>query len=304
MKRTIAKQNYYKLLLHVMQKYADVFEGKQELLSIKTDFELRVQRISEILSDISRPVAIFYNQKRHAEAKLNSTMKVMSGMGCMAASINDDATMLKVMQVYRAQLNKVSAFRLFVNARHVADLLKKVHVDIVGKDFLDNKLPAFGQQVQSFGTMLDWLSDRLRRRKSLKTELAQLIAGTNLFLRNEMDAIVRFNAAEYPDFYREYVVIRWKQRRKRSLAGKSQPEMITANNDNCAIHLIESLQPQPTTNPLPHNPVQETMFAVKQDEETLDVAENEIMKEYFAANSLLHLQTVCRSLCREEVWVN
>lgn len=307
MKRNIAKQNYYKLLLHVMHKYEGVFEGKQELQSIKTDFEFRVQRISEILSDISRPVSIFYSPKRYAEEKLNYTMKIMSGMGCMAASINDDATMLKVMQAYIAQLNKVSAYRLFVNARHVADLLKNVHVDIVGRDFLDKKLPAFRQQVQSFGTILDLLSDRLRRRKALKIELAQLIAGTNLFLRNETDAIVRFNAAEYPDFYREYLLIRYKQRRKRSLAGKSQPEMKTANNDNCAMHpaLVKPLKPQmPITNSLPLNPIQETMFAVKRDEETLDVAENEILKEYLAGNSLSHLQTVCRSLCSEEVSVN
>lgn len=307
MKRIITKQHYFKSLLNVVNQHATVFEGKRGLQSIKTDFEYRVRRISEIISDISRPVSIFYRPKQYAEERLNYAMKVMTGMGCMAASINGDAPMLAIMHAYNAQLNKVSAYRLYVNAMHVTEELKKVHVDTAGKDFHEKKLPAFRQQVKEFGVMLETLSDQLRRRKSLKIELATLIADTNRFLRYQMDAIVRFNSADYLDFYREYMLIRREHKRKRPSAGKTQPEVATESKDICQMDTAQSKplqQPALNKDLLPHNPVQETVYAVKQDHETEAVAKNETPQECLAEASLSPILSICRSLCSVEVMLN
>ena len=101
--------------------------------------------------------------------------------------------------------------------------MQTIDTNLAGPDFHNRQLPEFRRQAEAFGTKLTALADQLRRRKTLKQELAALIASTNLFLRDVMDNAVNFVQDLYPDFYREYHLIRRPHERKRRRNKKTQP---------------------------------------------------------------------------------
>jgi len=232
MKRILAKQIHYKSLINTLRRHPEFAEGKAQLQRMVAELETRENRMSEVLSDISRPVAIFYAEKRQAENEMNESMFRFTNLGRMAAYNKQDETMYALMKTYQEQLHKVSAYSLYLNALHVAELLQTIDTNLAGPDFHNRQLPEFRRQAEAFGTKLTALADQLRRRKTLKQELAALIASTNLFLRDVMDNAVNFVQDLYPAFYREYHLIRQPHERKRRRNKKAKPEVqVTAVQD-------------------------------------------------------------------------
>lgn len=229
MKRILAKQIHYKSLINILRRHPEFAEGKVQLQRMVAELESREKRMSEILSDICRPVSVFYAVKRQAEKEMNESMLRFTNLGRMAAYNKQDETMYSVMKTYLEQLYKVSAYRLYLNAIHVAEVLQTLDTNLGGPDFHSMQLPAFRTQAEDFGAKLTALAEQLLRRKALRKELAELIASTNLFLRDEMDNAVNFQQDSYPDFYREYHLIRQPHERKRRRSRKVQPEAQEAN---------------------------------------------------------------------------
>ena len=188
------------------------------------ELESREKRMSEIITDISRPVSCFYSAKKQAEQEMNKSMYRFTSLGKLAAYHKQDETMYTMLKTYQEQLHKVSAYRLYLNAINVAEVLQTLDTNLGGPDFHSRQLPAFRTQAEDFGAKLTALAEQLLRRKALRKELAELIASTNLFLRDEMDNAVNFQQDSYPDFYREYHLIRQPHERKRRRSRKVQPE--------------------------------------------------------------------------------
>ena len=229
MKRILAKQTHYTSLIHIIKRHPEFAEGKSQLLQLISDFESREKRISEILSDIWRPVSIFYAVKRQSEIEMNEAMYRFTNLGKLTAFNKHDETLYTIMKTYQEQLYKVSAYQLYLNALHTAELLQPFEPSFTGPVFKSRQLPEFRKQAEEFGVKLTDLADQLRRRKSLKKELAQLIADTNLFLRDQLDHAVNYFQDSYPDFYREYHLIRQPHKRKRRSSKKNQEEMPETN---------------------------------------------------------------------------
>lgn len=301
MKRILAKQTHYKSLLAVVNKHAMVFEGKSGLMKIRTDFEYRVTRISEIIRDINRPVSIFYRVKKIAEARMNESMVKMISMGILSAAIENNEVKMKTMRDFKSQLKKVSAFRLLLNAKYVAGELKNVQSASAGEDFHTEKLPAFIQQVEDFETVLNNLSDQLLRRKMLRKELARLIADTNVFLRESLDAVVRFNSGGNPDFYRDYMVFRKEKKRAHYAKSNLIPEIIPEQKKESKPVLTTVKQLKVALN-LDLNKVKES-FAVTKFNPGTAIVENELCAEYRKDKLFLAFKPVGNELC-EEVMMN
>ena len=137
MKRILAKQTPYKSLINTLRRHPEFAEGKAQLQRMVADLETREHRMSEILSDISRTVAIFYAEKRHAENEMNKSMFRFTNLGRMAAYNKQDETMYALMKTYQEQLHKVSAYSLYLNALHVAELLQTIDTNPVSYTHLD-----------------------------------------------------------------------------------------------------------------------------------------------------------------------
>lgn len=224
MKRILAKQNHYKSLINTFSRHPEFAGGKTQLQHLVAELESREKRMSEIITDISRPVSCFYSAKQQAEQEMNKSMYRFTGLGKLAAYHKQDETKYTMLKTYQEQLHKVSAYRLYLNAIHVAEVLQTLDTNLGGPDFHSRQLPAFRTQAEDFGAKLTALAEQLLRRKALRKELAELIASTNLFLRDEMDNAVNFQQDSYPDFYREYHLIRQPHERKRRRSRKVQPE--------------------------------------------------------------------------------
>lgn len=231
MKRILAKQKHYQSLLNTFRNHPEFAEGKLLVEKYIAELELRQRRIAAILSDILKPVSFFYSVKQNAEQQLNNEMLAFTRLGCLSASFTDDSSMYFIMKKYQMQLHKISAYKLHLNAIHVADMLQKVESSLAGPDFHTKKLPAFRKQAEEFGRQLDKLKDELFRRKALRKELASLIAGTNTLIRDVFDTSVSTCQETCSEFYREYMLLRHPKPRKRRMVRKVQPEINYANEN-------------------------------------------------------------------------
>jgi hypothetical protein len=275
MKRILAKHKHYKSLLDTFHNHPEFAEGKPIIEQYIDELVSNERRISEILSDIIRPVSFFYSVKRNAEKKLNADMLVYTSLGCMVASRNNNNTLYHIMSTYRMQLHKVSAYRLYLNAMHVAEMLQQVETSVAGPDFHTKKLPAFHKQAEEFGRKLDELKDQLLHRKVLRKELAVLIASTNILLHDVLDTAARGLQDTYPDFYREYMIVRHPKPRKRRTAKKSTTEVIpeiqvvpdraTAQSTDKVVHPIETEPVQPANTADASKEIGKNTDAVKED---------------------------------------
>jgi len=247
MKRILAKQTHYTSLINTIKRHPEFAEGKPQLLQLVSDFESRGKLITEILSDIWRPVSIFYAVKRQSELEMNEAMYRFTNLGKLTAFNKHDETLYTIMKTYQEQLYKVSAYQLYLNALHTAELLQPFEPSFTGPVFKSRQLPEFRKQAEEFGVKLTELADQLRRRKSLKKELAQLIAGTNLFLRDQLDHAVNYFQDSYPDFYREYHLIRQPHKRKRRSCKKNQADLPETNLKMVPIVHTAVRKPEPAT---------------------------------------------------------
>jgi hypothetical protein len=249
MKRILAKQTHYKSLINTLRRHPEFAEEKAQLQRMVAELESREKRMSEILSDICRPVSIFYAVKRKTENEMNESMFRFTNLGSMAAYNKQDEAMYSVMKTYQEQLHKVSTYRLYLNALNVAELLQTLDTNLGGPDFHNSQLPAFRRQAEEFGVKLEALANQLLRRKALRKELAELIAATNLFLRDEMDNAINFLQDSNPGLYREYHLIRQPHERKRRKSKKTQPVIQETQSASVPINRVKATITVPVTPP-------------------------------------------------------
>jgi hypothetical protein len=290
MKRILAKQFHYKSLINILRRHPEFAEGKAQLQRMVAELESREKRMSEILSDICRPVSIFYAVKRQAEKEMNESMFRFTNLGRMAAWHKQDETMYTVMKKYQEQLYKVSTYRLYLNAINVAELLQTLDTNLGGPDFHSRQLPAFRRQAEEFGTKFIALANQLHHRKALKKELSELIASTNLFLRDEMDNAVNFLQDSNPGLYREYYLIRQPHERKRRTTKKSLPVAQETDIKKVQVNHVPSPKQVAITAPetkllLNEKSVEKACPTPLQKnlviDEAIKVLENGIPKDYF-----------------------
>jgi hypothetical protein len=215
MKRTLKRLEHYTSLRHVMENHPEVFEGKSALLEAKAEFEQRLNRLSEIVAELSVLLFTIYNPKKVAERELNEAMLRMTSLGCLEAHIRKDTVMLAAMKSYKSQVRKVACSTLYYNALQTVKLLESVSSSIAGKDFHSLVLPAFSRQVKEFGRELEKEAAQLQRRKLLRNELAALIASTNLLLHEQFDNLAFIMKLKYPVYYLDWTVLRGDGSRKR-----------------------------------------------------------------------------------------
>ncbi len=253
MKRIIAKQNYYKALNHIMAQHPEVFNGREMIEATRQEFERRIGRVSEIVSELTRPVAFVYSGKRIAEQKMNGIMDRITSLGSLEANLSDDAAMEQFMTGCRAQIGKVSARRMYFNALNVAEELGKIEHSCMGKKLHETILPGFIRDVEEFGAALDRQAEQLNHRKMIRRELAELLASANLFIKWQLDGIALYFSDDYPDFYSEWISVRGdgsRKKRRKKAAGEEAPETVQV--------LPEPLAGEPVQEVIVTTPVQIT----------------------------------------------
>lgn len=220
MKRIIAKHIQYNSVLHVLSKHQEATASIAALKQYAGTLNTRIGRMSQILSEISVPVSLLYSCKQNAGNNMITAIKKYASLGLLIASAKNDEVMMVHVKICLSQLRKVSSYRMMQNAFQLVKILEAHQSELAGYGISINHLNEFKVLAQEFGKEMETLSNKLLRRKSLRSELAALIAGTNEMLHFNMDAMVAILRNKYPAFYREYMLIRKPYPRKKRTVKK------------------------------------------------------------------------------------
>jgi len=216
MNTQITKHQRYKSIIRVMDNHPEALEGKTEILNAKTLFINKNTRIEELIKELVPPVSIVYGPKRETQVILREKVKRMTGLGILIAQKHNDLKLLQTMKAYKALAYKTTAYKLYQNAMQVADAIELFAEDADGFGFTAEEIALFRTVVTTYGTILAETGNQLNDRKAGRIELASLFKDCNKILKENFDPFAIFVSEIYPEFYREYSLLRVGGGRRKS----------------------------------------------------------------------------------------
>jgi hypothetical protein len=208
MNTQISKHQRYKSIIRVMDNHPEALEGKTEIINAKALFVKKDNRIEELITVLVPPVSIFYGPKRETLAILRQKVKRMTGLGILIAQKHNDILLLQTMKAYKSLAYKTTAYKLYENAMKVADAIEQFAEDAVGFGFSNEEIELFRAVVNTFGEILAETGNQLNDRKANRTEIVSLFKDCNKLLKENFDPFAIFISEIYPEFYREYTLLR------------------------------------------------------------------------------------------------
>lgn len=222
MKKEIEKHQQFKAIDFTLGKHNEAFTEKPDVQSAREAFAANTSRITEILSQLMRPVSTVRSQKMDSESRLRKELSKMIGIGLSLATTLDNQPLVSMFRNYDAQWKRCSAYQLYENALHVHTELSALDELATGNGLTAAKLAAFKSGVDTFGETLDITGYRLTDRRKSRHDVKVLIKANNKLLRFQLDTYIRYLEDEFPALYSEYMFLR-KFKRKRP-AGTEVPE--------------------------------------------------------------------------------
>lgn len=223
MKTFISQHQKLKSIGRVMNKYPEAFANKVKAQAMIDSYSQQSDELSELIAQLLRPASTIHRPKQDSQQKLVTTLLEFVGMGIMLATHLNDMPLLDILKVYKAKINNVSAYKHYEMAVHVAEELEK-RAELADEFGISAaKMLAFKELVADFGTTLDNTGWLLSSRKSGWSELKKKLSACSKMVRLQIDPYIIFNEKEFPELFREYMLVRGsRKRRKRPAADDLQ----------------------------------------------------------------------------------
>lgn len=216
MKKELNHFQKIKEICRIMNSYPAAFDNKAKALALKQEFIDLSEQMNELISKLLRPASVIHRPKQDKQQKLKIALLEYIGMGILLATHLEDMPLLDILKTYRRILQKVSAYKLYEIALHILEELQK-HANL-STDFglTAAKLTEFNEQITDYAAMLDQTGSNLTNRRSDRAMLLNLNKHSKLIINQQLDPFMEFNEKEFPDLYREYMLVRGiRQRRKK-----------------------------------------------------------------------------------------
>lgn len=217
MKTFINKHQKIKSICRVMNNYPQAFEDKTKALEMKDGFSQQSDAVSELISKLLRPASTIHRPKQDSQQKLALALQENIGMGILLATHMENKPLLDLLKVYKARVLNVSAYRLFEMAGHVAEELQKYAEVGIAFGLTEEKLTAFNTQISGFGETLDNTGAKLTDRKSDWNALNKQLLLCSKTLRLQLDPFIEFNEKEFPDLFKDYMLVRGSRKRRKKI---------------------------------------------------------------------------------------
>ena len=215
MKTFINQHQKIKSIGRVINKYPAAFADKLKAQAMITDYSQHSDELSELISQLLRPASTIHRPKQDSQQKLVSALFEFLGMGILLASHLEDKPLLDILKVYKAKINNVSAYKLFEMADHVAEELEKKADLALEFGISTEKMLAFKELVTDFGVTLDNTGMLLTSRKSDWNDLRKKLNTCSKMIRLQIDPFIIFNEKEFPDLYKDYMLVRGSRKRRK-----------------------------------------------------------------------------------------
>ncbi len=222
MQTEINKHQRIKSICRVLNNYPLAFENKSQALAMKETLAEQSDELSTLISKLLRPASTIHRPKQDSQQKLSASLLEYTGMGILLATHLQNKPLLDILRVYKSRIPNVSAYRLYEIAVHVTDELTANSVLAVEYGLTEQKLTAFKAQVADFGETLGNTSVLLTDRKSGWNELNKKLVQCSQTIRLKLDPFMEFNEKEFPDLFRDYMLVRGSRKRRKRVV-KSDP---------------------------------------------------------------------------------
>jgi hypothetical protein len=215
MKKSISIFTRYKAILRVIEKFATLFDGKSEVRAAIELFAANTNRIGELLAKLARPRKILSGPKIDKEMKLRKMLFSMAGLGVLLGARRQDAPQVNLFKEIKRISWKSTSWAMHKAAEQALAELT-AYPEVAGNIGITPEiLEAFSQQVVKFGEILDATDAQYKERKSDREELLTLFPANTVLLREQIEPVIRFEAATNPALYREYLIARRTGARKK-----------------------------------------------------------------------------------------
>ena len=218
MRMFINRHQRNKSICRVLNNYPLAFQNKAKALAMKEEFNNQSEEVSDLISSLLRPSSTIHRPKQDSQQKFVATVFEYIGMGILLATDLENMPLLDILKVYKSKITKVSAYRLFEIAIHVSEELQKYPELAVAFGITEEKMAEFNDQISAFGETLDNTGALLTNRKSGWNDLRKQLLSCSKIIRNKLDPFIEFNETEFPDLFKDYMLVRGsRKRRKRAV---------------------------------------------------------------------------------------
>lgn len=208
-------------LRRILERYPDAFTGKLTALAALANFGTITDRMAVILTELVKPVSIFFRPKQEMERQLRLWNLNLSGIGMAVARALENAPLLDLMKLYHRQSQRCTSFKLHENAVHIYDELSAIKIEAAKVGLTEQQLEDYLTLIESFSEILESKAEMLNQRKAMRVELGSLLKDTTAILRQQFDPLVQFLAESFPDLSREYKSAR--RRKPHYSSGDDEP---------------------------------------------------------------------------------
>jgi len=215
MKNYISHHIRFRAERRVFEKYSAQFSGKTYVLAAIELFNANTDQIGKLLSSLARPRKTFTRPQIDAVSILRRSLFSIADLGVlMGASRKDTSQIDLFMEIKKGSWN-FSIWNLHQAALQACAQIAEYPVEAVKNGITPEILQAFEQQTEDFGKLLDVTDAQLKGRKAERLELRSLFKANTALLKQQIEPVIRYEAATTPGLIREYLIARKTGARKK-----------------------------------------------------------------------------------------
>lgn len=239
MKDFLSRNSRFKTIAMIMSTYPEVFEEQTKMQELRDEFIANSDRISVLLSELTRPISVLNGPKRDKATRLTTLLIKVASIGISVATADQNVPLINSLTDYRRELFRKRVFRLSGLAENIYKEMLTIEAASITSGMKPTQLAELNTLIEAYNQDVITSSYFSSSRKADRTELATLLKACTALLKTHLDSFVKNYATEYPEFYREYATIRGLNKKRKSIK-KAQEE----NNDISGT-VIDSLTEQP-----------------------------------------------------------
>ena len=215
MRSLIARYSRLKAILRVLEKFAELFTGKSEVVSAIETFTDNTNRIGVLLSKLARSRKVLSAPKIDKEIKLRTSLFTLAGLGVTMGSRRKDTPQVNLFKAAKKDSYSAAAWDMLETAKQAYEELAAYPEVAVKVGATTEILEAFQLQIQEFGDLIDTTDAQFKDRKSDRLELKALFPANTTLLKEQIEPVIRFEGVTTPAVLREFLVARRSGARKK-----------------------------------------------------------------------------------------
>lgn len=197
-------------LKNIIENNSEAFADKPNAILLKNRYITRVEQLEQLQNSLVRPFRSYIVPRRDLRNELRSQLFLVTDFGILLSKSLGDQTMMSTFVHYRKKLYGLSVAGIMQVAADVLGILETHQTEAATLGLPTESVQQLQQLLSNYRLKHSEALTQLDGRREDRNTSRALVKECNAILRDELDRFVRFNAASYPAFARNYFRLRRK----------------------------------------------------------------------------------------------